>query len=70
MRQLAQTGAIGMDMECEALFAVGRALGVQVGAVLAVHGNRATDQWLEDYEETQHNLIRLAATAVAFLDAK
>jgi uridine phosphorylase len=35
-----------------------------------VHGNRATDQWLEDYEETQHNLIRLAATAVSILDAK
>lgn len=70
MRQLTEAGAVGMDMECEALFAVGRALGVQVGAVLAVHGNRATDQWLEDYEETQHNLIRLAATAAALLDAK
>ncbi|MBM6593587.1 nucleoside phosphorylase [Microvirga sp. BT291] len=70
MRRLTEAGAVGMDMECEALFAVGRALGSQVGAVLAVHGNRATDQWLEDYEETQHNLIRLAATAVSLLDAK
>lgn len=70
MQRLTQAGAIGMDMECEALFAVGRAMSVQVGAVLAVHGNRATDQWLEDYEETQRNLIRLAATAVAILDAK
>jgi uridine phosphorylase len=69
MQQLIKIGAVGMDMECEALFAVGRALDVEVGAVLAVHGNRATDQWLEDYEETQHNLIRLAATAVAILDA-
>ena len=60
--QLTASGVAGMDMECEALFAVGHALDINVGAVLAVHGNRATDQWLEDYEETQHNLIRLAAT--------
>jgi uridine phosphorylase len=69
MRRLAEIGAAGMDMECEALFAVGRALDVEVGAVLAVHGHRATDRWLEDYEETQADLIRLAATAVALLDA-
>jgi len=69
MRRLALAGAAGMDMECEALFAVGRALDVEVGAVLAVHGNRATDCWLEDYEKTQADLIRLAATAVALLDA-
>ena len=67
--QLTARGVAGMDMECEALFAVGHALDVNVGAVLAVHGNRATDQWLEDYEETQHNLIRLASTAISFLQS-
>ncbi|WP_210495691.1 nucleoside phosphorylase [Microvirga antarctica] len=67
--RLAAGGIAGMDMECETLFAVGGALDIKVGAVLAVHGNRATDEWLEDYEETQHNLIRLAATAIAILES-
>lgn len=65
--RLQAAGVAGMDMEAEALFAVSAALGVQTGAVLAVHGHRITDLWLEDYEETQRNLVRLAATAVTYL---
>jgi uridine phosphorylase len=68
VERLAQDGVAGMDMETETLFAVAAALGVRAAAVLAVHGQRARDTWLEDYEETQRNLIRLAATAAADLD--
>ena len=67
VERLQSAGVAGMDMEAEPLFAVAAALGVQAGAVLAVHGNRITDRWLEDYEETQRNLVRLAATAVTYL---
>ena len=63
----ARAGFVGLDMECETLFACARHLGVRAGAVLAVHGNRATDRWLEDYVETQRDLVRLAATAVTLL---
>ena len=31
--------------------------------VLAAHNNRATDRWLEDYAQTQRNLIRVGAVA-------
>lgn len=65
---LSRAGIAGLDMECETLFAVGAALGIKTGAVLAVHGNRATDNWLEDYEPVQRTLIRLAATAATYLD--
>jgi uridine phosphorylase len=65
--RLQAAGIAGMDMEAEPLFSVAAALGVAAGAVLAVHGHRATDRWLEDYEETQRNLVRLAATAVSLL---
>ncbi|WP_342363291.1 nucleoside phosphorylase [Terrarubrum flagellatum] len=65
--RLAAQGVCGLDMEAQTVFAVAKALGLRAGAVLAVHGNRATDEWLEDYEETQANLIRLAATAAALL---
>lgn len=62
--RLQACGIDGLDMECETLFAVGSRLGLQVGAVLAVHGNRATDLWLEDYETAQRDVVRVAATAL------
>ncbi|WP_010515922.1 nucleoside phosphorylase-I family protein [Komagataeibacter oboediens] len=55
-------------METEALFAVGNKIGIQVGAVLAVHGNRVTDQWLEDYEPAQKRLIAVACKALDLLN--
>ncbi|MCZ8106023.1 MAG: nucleoside phosphorylase [Burkholderiales bacterium] len=68
IERLTAEGIAGIDMEAEALFAVARAVGARAGAVLAVHGHRVTDRWLEDYDETQRNLIRLAATAAAILE--
>lgn len=66
--RLASDGIAGMDMETETLFAVAGALNIRAAAVLAVHGQRARDTWLEDYEQTQRDLIRLAATAAADLE--
>ena len=50
-------GADAMDMECETVFAVARALGCRYGGILATHGNRATDEWLEDYEPAQRAIV-------------
>jgi uridine phosphorylase len=55
-----QQGAIGVEMESEIVLTVGMALGLQTGCLLGVHGNRATDEWLDDYEPTQRNLLRIA----------
>lgn len=60
-------GADAMDMECETVFAVARALGRRYGAVLATHGNRTTDEWLDDYEPVQLQMLKIAATAAAAL---
>ena len=60
-------GADAMDMECETVFAVAAACGARAGAVLATHGNRATNEWLEDYEPAQRNMLRVAARAAARL---
>ncbi|WP_282567800.1 uridine phosphorylase [Devosia sp. 1635] len=62
---LAGQGADGIEMEAEIVFAVGAALGVAAGAVLAVHAHRRSDGWLEDYEQTQRDLITIAAGALA-----
>lgn len=60
----AARGADGMEMEAEIVFAVGAALGLHCAAVLAVHAHRGIDGWLEDYEETQRNVIRIGADAL------
>lgn len=67
LARFADAGAQGCDMETEAVFAVGRRLGLAVGAILAVHGDRVTDQWLEDYEPAQEHLLRVALVAARSL---
>lgn len=58
-------GSIGVEMETQAVLAVGQALGLKVASLLGVHGNRATDTWLSDYENTQRSLLRIAGRAFA-----
>lgn len=61
------SGAQAMDMEAETVYAVADALGCSYGALLATHGNRATDEWLEDYEPVQERLLHIAAEAARIL---
>lgn len=63
--RIAERGADGIEMECEIVLAVGAALGVAAGGVLAVHAHRRSDGWLENYEETQRNVLRIGAQALA-----
>lgn len=56
-------GAVGVEMESEITLTVGGAIGLETGCLLGVHGNRATDDWLDDYEATQRNLLRIAGRA-------
>jgi uridine phosphorylase len=70
LARLAAAGAVGVDMESESVLAVASALGVAAGAVLAVHANRATDQWLEDYVETQRNVVRIGLGALSRLASR
>ena len=53
-------GVSALDMEAETILIVGKAVGMKAGVLLAVHGNRGTDTWLEAYEEAQDRLIRIA----------
>lgn len=68
----ADIGALGVDavdMECETVFAVARALGHRYGAILTAHGNRVTDDWLADYEPAQLLVLKVACAASAALSA-
>lgn len=68
--RLLAAGVDGIDMEAEALFAVGRAMEIEVGAILAVHGHRGRDTWLEDYEPVQRRVVEIAARALTALDGQ
>lgn len=60
-------GAVGCDMESQSVLAVGQALGVQAACLIGTHGNRATNGWLVEYEETQRNLLHIAGQALIHL---
>lgn len=63
LRTVHELGVDGIDMETETVLAVGSALGLAAGAALIVHANRASDAWLESYEDPQLDLIGIAAAA-------
>ncbi|MBR9765693.1 MAG: nucleoside phosphorylase [Rhodobacteraceae bacterium] len=60
-------GAVGCEMEAQVILSVGRALGLQAACLIGAHGNRATDDWLVDYEPTQRGLLTIAGRALAAL---
>jgi len=57
-------GVSALDMEAETILVVGKALGLKSGVLLAVHGNRGNDTWLEAYEGIQDRMIRVACQAM------
>jgi uridine phosphorylase len=57
-------GVSALDMEAETILIVGKAVGMKAGVLLAIHGNRGTDTWLEAYEDAQERLIRMACEAM------
>lgn len=60
-------GAVGVEMESQVILSVAAALGLRAACLLGVHGNRASDDWLVDYEGTQRNLLHIAGRALAAL---
>jgi uridine phosphorylase len=60
IEMLTKAGGLNIDMETETLFTVGYVLNNRTANNQAVHGNRGNDQWLEDYEPVQRNLVRIA----------
>lgn len=67
LEQYARLGVAALDMEAESVVVIGNAVGMVSGAVLAVHGNRMTDEWMEDFAPAQLQLMRVASSALARL---
>jgi len=62
-----QKNVSALDMESETILILGEKLQLVAGAVLAVHANRATDTWLEEYEPAQDRMIRVACETLLLL---
>jgi uridine phosphorylase len=67
LQQFRNRGVGALDMEAETILVVGERLGLRAGVLLAVHGNRSTDQWLEDFSAAQEQMIRVGCEALAQL---
>jgi uridine phosphorylase len=65
--QYTRAGADAVDMEAETILVVGSALGLVSGVVLAVHANRSSDEWLEEFGDAQDRMIRLGCEALSRL---
>jgi len=59
-----QQNVSALDMESETILILGEKLQMIAGAVLAVHANRANDTWLEEYEDAQDRMIRVACESL------
>ncbi len=60
-------GVAALDMEAESVLAIGNAVGMISGVLLAVHANRITDVWLEDFASAQLRMLNVACIAVTRL---
>jgi uridine phosphorylase len=60
-------GVAALDMEAETILVLGERLGLIAGVLLAVHGNRSTNEWLEDFSGAQEAMIRVGCDALAHL---
>jgi uridine phosphorylase len=63
-------GVAALDMEAETVLVLGERLGHVAGVLLAVHGNRSTDEWLEDFSPAQQVMILVGCEALARLVAE
>ncbi|POF32687.1 nucleoside phosphorylase [Roseibium marinum] len=59
-----KAGAHSVDMESQVVLSVGKRLGLKAACLLGVHANRATNEWLTDYEATQRGLFTIASQAL------
>jgi uridine phosphorylase len=67
LEEYRRQGAQALDMEAESILAIGKAVGVRSGVLLAVHANRITDLWLEDFAPAQKEMLDVACRALVRL---
>lgn len=54
---------LNMEMESETIMTLGSLFDVMTGCICAVHANRKTDEWMEDFTEPQRKMCIAALEA-------
>lgn len=67
LAELQALGVLNLEMEAETLFTLASIYGVRSGAILAVHGNRATDAWMTEFAPALLGACRMALESVRLL---
>ena len=57
--------AVAVDMEAEIILVVEEAPGLISGVVLAVHANRSSDNWLEEFGDALDRMLALGCNALS-----
>jgi uridine phosphorylase len=65
LRFLREARVLDFDMETETLYTLAYLFGIRAANILAIHGNRATDEWLVDYVPAQKAMVRAALESLA-----
>ena len=58
---------LNMEMEAETIMTLGSLFDVMTGSICAVHANRATDEWMEDFAGAQKLMCTVALEAAVQL---
>ncbi len=61
LMRIKSQGIDAIEMEAETIFAVSKRLDCTFGAILTTHGNRLSDEWLNDYESAQLRMLEFAS---------
>ena len=61
---------LNMEMEAETIMTLGTLYDVLTGSICAVHANRTTDEWMEDFAGAQRQMCQIALEASVLLSER
>lgn len=67
IQQYQTMNIVNMEMEAETILTLGSLFGALTGSICAVHANRATDEWMQDFASSQQTMCKVALEAVCLL---
>ncbi len=67
IEELRDMNIINIEMEAETIITLANVFGVFSGVICAVHGNRATDEWIHEFSPYQIQMLEIALESVVSL---
>lgn len=67
IEQYQNMNVINLEMETETILTLANIFGIDAGSICVVHGNRVTDEWIEDFKPYQMKMLEIALDTVVKL---